>query len=195
MRRKPPPPPSTGASSGQSTTALCSQEAATFTLKTYHVGDTYAETAAPILRYVDCSWIRAVSIVCCLFRVSVWHDILGSFSSYFHGEVRVPVNVLNSQMGNPQQPFRAWYSLTPRSGNGTINNSNNTSGGQNGSYGSDEVFSTVTMSRSSSGGKDNDSLGSLRLKITYTVDHILPLPCYNELWRHLLDALAIQVSV
>lgn len=114
---------------------------------------------------------------------------------------------LNNPVSSGQELFSAWFSLTPRShvaATVTTSNNNNSSNydhntsainvmGQSFGCDSSNITSLAPVS-SFGGGKESEHLGCLRLKITYTVDHILPVECYNDLWRHLLDALTIKVS-
>lgn len=47
-------------------------------------------------------------------------------------------------------------------------------------------------SRSTSSASSDHQLGALRLRLSYTADHILPMTRYNELWTNLTDSLNHQ---
>ncbi|XP_052753718.1 GTPase-activating protein isoform X1 [Galleria mellonella] len=90
--------------------------------------------------------------VACEARVSVWHD---SATPVFLGEVRL-------QLRQPApSPLRAWYFLTSRAG-GALSRG-----------------ATPPGTRLSAAG--SATLGSLRLLLQYTVDHVFPLEHYKKL--------------
>ncbi|KAG7304350.1 hypothetical protein JYU34_011290, partial [Plutella xylostella] len=90
--------------------------------------------------------------VACEARVSVWHD---AAAPVFLGEVR-----LQLRQTSPA-PLRAWYFLTSRAG-GALSRG-----------------ATPPGTRLSAAGAA--TLGSLRLLLQYTVDHVFPLNHYRQL--------------
>ncbi|CDW55477.1 ras gtpase activating protein gap; gtpase activat or protein for ras gtpase [Trichuris trichiura] len=100
-------------------------------------------------------------------RLSVWHDLPRSSSTFFHGEVRLPLMCPNQF----DESKLAWYYLKPR-----LRGSERTSRAQGG----EESTRTV------------DTHGSLKLQLRYTVDHVLCSSHYNELWTLLLHSLNVQ---
>lgn len=88
----------------------------------------------------------------CEARVSVWHD---AATPVFLGEVRLQLRQ------NSPNPFRAWYFLTSRAG-GALSRG-----------------ATPPGTRLSAAG--SAALGSLRLLLQYTVDHVFPLSHYRKL--------------
>ncbi|KRZ95114.1 Ras GTPase-activating protein 3, partial [Trichinella sp. T8] len=107
-----------------------------------------------------------------ILRVSLWHDMPRSFSTFFHGEVRVPLT------GGGGRHFDlsdiAWYYLKPRSKPSERDRSAKRNPSINANF------------------DDPGDLCALKLRIRYNVDHILPSPYYNELWRLLLDSLSCK---
>ncbi|KRX81201.1 Ras GTPase-activating protein 3, partial [Trichinella sp. T6] len=107
-----------------------------------------------------------------ILRVSLWHDMPRSFSTFFHGEVRV------SLTGGGGRHFDlsdvAWYYLKPRSKPSERDRSAKRNPSINANF------------------DDPGDLCALKLRIRYNVDHILPSPYYNELWRLLLDSLSCK---
>ncbi|KHJ47441.1 PH domain protein [Trichuris suis] len=100
-------------------------------------------------------------------RLSVWHDLPRSSSTFFHGEVRLPLMCPNQF----DESKLAWYYLKPRlRGSERISR---TQGGEE---------STRTV----------DTHGSLKLQLRYTVDHVLCSSHYNQLWTLLLHSLNVQ---
>ncbi|XP_069689652.1 ras GTPase-activating protein 3 isoform X2 [Periplaneta americana] len=96
-------------------------------------------------------------------RVTLWHDSPGMADNVFLGEVKIPLR------GPQEQKFAAsnkWYFLQPRlSKNRPVTKSPGNSGTPPGTH--------------------QDSLGSLRLKIHYTADHVFSSHVYDRL-RHLI---------
>ncbi|KAJ2943831.1 hypothetical protein O0L34_g8159 [Tuta absoluta] len=90
--------------------------------------------------------------VACEARVSVWHD---SATPVFLGEVRLPLRQ------PAPAPMRAWFFLTSRAG-GALSRG-----------------ATPPGTRLSAAG--SATLGSLRLLLQYTVDHVFPLLHYRQL--------------
>nr|CAD7418113.1 unnamed protein product [Timema poppensis] len=104
-------------------------------------------------------------------RVALWHDAPGMADNVFLGEVKLPLR------GQQQQQFaatNAWYFLQPR----PIKNRPAKSPGSSGS--------------GSSPGTHQDSLGSLRLNIHYTADHVFPGHMYEPLRALVLHSTQIQ---
>ncbi|CAH0406079.1 unnamed protein product [Chilo suppressalis] len=89
--------------------------------------------------------------VACEARVSVWHD---AATPVFLGEVRLQLRQ------TAPSPLRAWFFLTSRAG-GALSRG-----------------ATPPGTRLSAG---SSTLGSLRLLLQYTVDHVFPLDHYRKL--------------
>ncbi|KRY72517.1 Ras GTPase-activating protein 3 [Trichinella pseudospiralis] len=106
-----------------------------------------------------------------ILRVSLWHDMPRSFSTFFHGEVRVPLTGGRRQF---HLSNIAWYYLKPRSRPSERDRSAKRNQSINANF------------------DDPGDLCALKLRIRYNVDHILPSPYYNELWRLLLDSLSCK---
>jgi hypothetical protein len=129
-------------------------------------------------------------------RLSVWHDLLGGFNSYFHGELRVQLDERTlkprADRQGPQwcvhfpipSPFikvGCRYYLKPR-----LSVEESRPGSE--SAGS----SRPAQSASSVSSSSSHQLGALRLRLSYTADHILPMARYNELWTSLTDSINHQ---
>uniref|UniRef100_F1KVG0 Ras GTPase-activating protein gap-1 n=1 Tax=Ascaris suum TaxID=6253 RepID=F1KVG0_ASCSU len=97
-------------------------------------------------------------------RLSLWHDVLGGFNSYFHGQVRILLDDTTmrpkSDSSGPQ-----WYYLKPR-------------------MSVDEAEETTGENA------DPSRLGELRLRLFYTADHVLPLEMYKPLQINLINSLS-----
>ncbi|KAK0404920.1 hypothetical protein QR680_017700 [Steinernema hermaphroditum] len=105
-------------------------------------------------------------------RLSLWHDVLGGLNSFFHGQIRIPLDHTSMQpRGNPSGP--QWYHLKPRS--------------LNDSQSSSDADLDVTMSPSTP-----TTLGDLKFRVWYTADHVLPLERYSGLHRNLLNSLSFE---
>lgn len=103
-------------------------------------------------------------------RVTLWHDSPGMADNVFLGEVRIPLR------GPQQQQFAAsskWYFLQPRS----LQN---------------RPCSKSPGNSSSSPGTHQDNLGTLRLKIHYTADHVFPSHVYKALRQLILQSAQIE---
>ncbi|XP_023709335.1 GTPase-activating protein isoform X3 [Cryptotermes secundus] len=103
-------------------------------------------------------------------RITLWHDSPGMADNMFLGEVKIPLR------GLQQQQFAAsnkWYFLQPRSH-------------KNHSY---------SRSPGNSGfppGTHQDSLGTLRLNIHYTADHVFSSHVYDPLRQLILQSTQIE---
>lgn len=98
-------------------------------------------------------------------NVAVWHDV-GMGDNVFLGEIKIPMH------GRQQQnavKADAWYFLQPRTSQARPARS----------------CATPPGTRLSS----DNSLGSLRLKLVYTADHVFPLATYDNLLNLLLQSL------
>lgn len=99
-------------------------------------------------------------------NVAVWHDVGMGGDNVFLGEIKVPMH------GKQQQnsvKTDAWYFLQPRTSQTRPARS----------------CATPPGTRLSS----DNSLGSLRLKLVYTADHVFPLATYDNLLNLLLQSL------
>ncbi|KAH8270165.1 hypothetical protein KR018_005094 [Drosophila ironensis] len=104
--------------------------------------------------------------------VSLWHDTHGAMADkVFLGEVRLPM--LNKQ---EQQavPASAWYYLQPRSITHSCRSLNATP----------RSCATPPGTRLSV----DSTIGSLRLNLNYTADHVFPLATYDDLLNLLLES-------
>lgn len=105
----------------------------------------------------------------CEINISIWHDSPGMSDDVFLGEIKLPVR--GKQQLNALQP-NAWYFLLPRTSQ------------------SRPVQSCATPpgTRLSC----ENSLGSLRLKLHYTADHVFPLATYDNLLNILIQSVDQQ---
>ncbi|XP_037806059.1 GTPase-activating protein isoform X1 [Lucilia sericata] len=107
----------------------------------------------------------------CEITVTVWHDASGMSDKVFLGEVKLPMR--NKQQQCAVQPS-AWYYLQPRSLGSTS-----------------RTVNTNTRSCATPPGtrlSGDSTIGSLRLKILYTADHVFPLATYDDLMNLLLES-------
>lgn len=102
----------------------------------------------------------------CEINVSVWHDAPGMGEDIFLGERRIQLRGKTQQ--NALQ-MSAWYFLQPRTSSSRPARS----------------CATPPGTRLSS---SDSSLGSLRLKLLYTADHVFPLATYDGLMNLLLQS-------
>ncbi|XP_075159495.1 ras GTPase activating protein 1 [Haematobia irritans] len=107
----------------------------------------------------------------CEITVSVWHDASGMSDKVFLGEVKLPMR--NKQQQSSLQPS-AWYYLQPRSLSSSIRSANPSA----------RSCATPPGTRLSG----DSTIGSLRLKILYTADHVFPLATYDDLMNLLLES-------
>lgn len=107
----------------------------------------------------------------CEITVSVWHDASGMSDKVFLGEVKLPMR--NKQQQASIQPS-AWYYLQPRSLSSAVRSVNP----------STRSCATPPGTRLSG----DSTIGSLRLKILYTADHVFPLATYDDLMNLLLES-------
>lgn len=103
--------------------------------------------------------------------VAVWHDV-GMGENVFLGEVKIPIH--GKQQQNSIQPD-AWYFLQPRTSQSRPARS----------------CATPPGTRLSS----DNSLGSLRLKLVYTADHVFPLATYDSLLNLLIQSLDTPITL
>ncbi|XP_016971729.2 GTPase-activating protein isoform X1 [Drosophila rhopaloa] len=104
--------------------------------------------------------------------VSIWHDAHGAMSDkVFLGEVRLPM--LNKQEQQAVNPS-AWYYLQPRSMTHSSRSLNATP----------RSCATPPGTRLSV----DSTIGSLRLNLNYTADHVFPLATYDDLFNLLLES-------
>lgn len=103
--------------------------------------------------------------------VSAWHDV-GMGENVFLGEVKIPIH--GKQQQNSLQPD-AWYFLQPRTSQSRPMRS----------------CATPPGTRLSS----DNSLGSLRLKLVYTADHVFPLATYDGLLNLLVQSLDQPITL
>ncbi|XP_033238103.1 GTPase-activating protein isoform X1 [Drosophila pseudoobscura] len=104
--------------------------------------------------------------------VSLWHDAHGAMADkVFLGEVRLPM--LNKQQQAAVQAA-AWYYLQPRSLSNSSRSLNTTP----------RSCATPPGTRLSV----DSTIGSLRLNLNYTADHVFPLATYDDLLNLLLES-------
>lgn len=103
--------------------------------------------------------------------ISAWHDV-GMGENVFLGEIKIPIH--GKQQQNSIQPD-AWYFLQPRTSQTRPMRS----------------CATPPGTRLSS----DNSLGSLRLKLVYTADHVFPLATYDGLLNLLIKSLDQSIIV
>lgn len=97
--------------------------------------------------------------------VAVWHDV-GMGEDVFLGEIKIPIHGKQQQSAIKSD---AWYYFQPRTSHSRPTRS----------------CATPPGTRLSS----DNSLGSLRLKIVYTADHVFPLATYDNLLNLLMQSL------
>ncbi|XP_023032919.1 GTPase-activating protein isoform X2 [Drosophila willistoni] len=108
----------------------------------------------------------------CEIAVTLWHDAHGAMADkVFLGEVRLPM--FNKQQQQAVQPA-AWYYLQPRSTSTSGRSLNATP----------RSCATPPGTRLSV----DSTIGSLRLNLNYTADHVFPLPTYDDLLNLLLES-------
>ncbi|XP_013114064.1 GTPase-activating protein isoform X2 [Stomoxys calcitrans] len=107
----------------------------------------------------------------CEITVSVWHEASGMSDKVFLGEVKLPMR--NKQQHSTIQSS-AWYYLQPRSLSSSIRSVNPSA----------RSCATPPGTRLSG----DSTIGSLRLKILYTADHVFPLATYDDLMNLLLES-------
>ncbi|VDM23572.1 unnamed protein product [Toxocara canis] len=97
-------------------------------------------------------------------RMSLWHDVMGGFNSYFHGQVRI---LLDDSTMRPKSDACGpqWYYLKPR-------------------------MSMDETEEAAGENVDPARLGELRLRLFYTADHVLPLELYKPLQMNLINSLS-----
>ncbi|KAL7734735.1 hypothetical protein ACLKA6_011023 [Drosophila palustris] len=108
----------------------------------------------------------------CEIAVTLWHDAHGAMADkVFLGEVRLPM--LNKQQQQAVQPA-AWYYLQPRTTSPSCRSLNATP----------RSCATPPGTRLSV----DSTIGSLRLNLNYTADHVFPLATYDDLLNLLLES-------
>lgn len=107
--------------------------------------------------------------------VTLWHDASGMSDKVFLGEVKIPIrNVLQQQQLSTENEVSAWYYLQPRSVHSLTRSLNSNT----------HSCATPPGTRLSS----DNTIGSLRLKLLYTADHVFPLATYDDLMNLLLES-------
>uniref|UniRef100_A0AAF5PKN7 Ras-GAP domain-containing protein n=3 Tax=Wuchereria bancrofti TaxID=6293 RepID=A0AAF5PKN7_WUCBA len=111
-------------------------------------------------------------------QMSLWHDVLPGFNSYFQGQIRITLDdeIVEKESIGPQ-----WYYLKPR-----MIGDENDDGINNG--GTSDVL--VTESQNPLNGYQQ--LGELRLRLFYTAEHVLPVEFYKTLQMNLVKSLTLQ---
>lgn len=104
-------------------------------------------------------------------NVTVWHDV-GMGEDVFLGEIKIPMH--GKQQQNAIKPD-AWYYFQPRT---TLSRPMRS-------------CATPPGTRLSS----DNSLGSLRLKLVYTADHVFPLATYDNLLNLLIQSLEQPITL
>lgn len=98
--------------------------------------------------------------------ISMWHDTSVMGENVFLGEIKLPMR--GQQQQNAVQPD-AWYYLQPRTSHSRPNRS----------------CATPPGTRLSC----DNSIGSLRLNLFYTADHVFPLATYDRLMHLLIESI------
>lgn len=104
--------------------------------------------------------------------VTVWHDV-GMGEDVFLGEIKIPMH--GKQQQNAIKSQDAWYYFQPRSTHTRPTRS----------------CATPPGTRLSC----DNSLGSLRLKLVYTADHVFPLATYDNLLNLLIQSLEQPITL
>ncbi|XP_058446512.1 GTPase-activating protein [Malaya genurostris] len=102
----------------------------------------------------------------CEVVITFWHDSPGMGDDVFLGEIKLPVRG-KQQLNAVQQS--AWYYLQPRTSHSRPS----------------RTCATPPGTRLSC----DNSLGSLRLKLNYTADHVFPLATYDQLLNILIQSI------
>ncbi|XP_053697913.1 GTPase-activating protein [Sabethes cyaneus] len=102
----------------------------------------------------------------CEVVITFWHDSPGMGDDVFLGEIKLPVR--GKQQLNAVQ-HSAWYYLQPRTSQSRPS----------------RTCATPPGTRLSC----DNSLGSLRLKLNYTADHVFPLATYDQLMNILIQSI------
>ncbi|XP_055606604.1 GTPase-activating protein [Uranotaenia lowii] len=102
----------------------------------------------------------------CEVVITFWHDSPGMGDDVFLGEIKLPVR--GKQQLNAVQ-HSAWYYLQPRTSHSRPT----------------RTCATPPGTRLSC----DNSLGSLRLKLNYTADHVFPLATYDQLLNILIQSI------
>lgn len=107
----------------------------------------------------------------CEIAVTLWHDAPGMADKVFLGEIKIPMR--NKQQQSAVQQT-AWYFLQPRS----------LSSSSRSLAATPRSCATPPGTRLSC----DSTIGSLRLKLLYTADHVFPLATYDDLMNLLLES-------
>ncbi|XP_058823590.1 GTPase-activating protein [Topomyia yanbarensis] len=102
----------------------------------------------------------------CEVTITFWHDSPGMGDDVFLGEIKLPVRG-KQQLNAVQQS--AWYYLQPRTSHSRPS----------------RTCATPPGTRLSC----DNSLGSLRLKLDYSADHVFPLATYDQLLNILIQSI------
>ncbi|XP_004525608.1 GTPase-activating protein isoform X2 [Ceratitis capitata] len=104
----------------------------------------------------------------CEISIALWHNSAGMADKVFLGEVKIPI------LNNKQLHQSAWYFLQPRSAS-SLNRS---------------ISSTPRSCATPPGTRlsCDSTIGTLRLKLLYTADHVFPLATYDDLMNLLLES-------
>ncbi|KAF7996733.1 hypothetical protein HCN44_002379 [Aphidius gifuensis] len=128
--------------------------------------------------------------------ISLWHASSGMGEQpIFLGEIRVTLRGLQKQTTNTTT---AWYFLQPRSIKNRPNKFNNNNSTttimttSSSTITSMASLKTSTTSTTTTAGTLQPCLGSLRLKIHYTADHVFPSNVYDKLRNLLLQSVTIK---
>ncbi|XP_018804156.1 PREDICTED: GTPase-activating protein isoform X2 [Bactrocera latifrons] len=107
----------------------------------------------------------------CEISVALWHNSAGMADKVFLGEVKIPISSKQQQIVAQQS---AWYFLQPRSASATNRSLSSTP----------RSCATPPGTRLSC----DSTIGTLRLKLLYTADHVFPLATYDDLMNLLLES-------
>lgn len=104
-------------------------------------------------------------------NITAWHDV-GMGEDVFLGEIKIPMHGKQQQNAIKSD---AWYYFQPRA-----------------------TLARPTRSCATPPGtrlSSDNSLGSLRLKLVYTADHVFPLATYDNLLNLLIQSIEQQITV
>ncbi|GMR34185.1 hypothetical protein PMAYCL1PPCAC_04380, partial [Pristionchus mayeri] len=113
-------------------------------------------------------------------KMTLWHNMLRGINAVFHGQVRVdlpPENCTNT-------PSK-WFYLR--------SNDSDKKEGEKGKDKREKDSSATPSTSSSASSSSSSSIGEMRVWLSYTADHVLPMAVYEPLLLAIQDAVADRV--